>query len=228
MNRLLLIPARGNSKGLPGKNIALLGGRPLIAWTIEQAISSKMGRVVVSTDSPEIAAIAKREGVEVPFVRPAKLATDEAGSFGVAEHALQWAGDNFGDVPEILVLLQPTSPFRAAGDIVSGVKLLETSGAPAVVGVCRAVTHPWMTRRLDSQGCLVSFCEVPADVKRRQDFSEAYEVNGAFYAIRSQVLLEQKIFEPRGTVAYMMPEERSIDIDTTDDLARAERELARR
>lgn len=189
---------------------------------------SKMGGVVVSTDSPEIAAVAEREGALVPFLRPAELATDVAGSFEVAEHALRWFGENTGTVPGILVLLQPTSPFRTADDIVAGVELLEVSGAPAVVGVCEARTHPWMTRRLDSQGCLVPFCEVAADVKRRQDFPVAYEVNGAFYAIRSKVLLEQKTFEPVGTAAYAMPDERSIDIDNAEDLARAEWELARR
>lgn len=217
MNSLLLIPARGGSKGVPKKNISLLGGRPLIAWTIEQALASNAGEVIVSTDCETIAAAAKHAGAEVPFMRPSELATDEAGSFEVAEHALRWLGENNGAIPQILVLLQPTSPFRTAADIVDGIALLESSAAPAVVGVCAAGTHPWMTRKVNTDGTLECFCEVPIGSKRRQDFPKAYEVNGAFYAIRTRALLEKETFEPPGTLALVMPCERSLDIDTPED-----------
>lgn len=219
---LLLVPARGGSKGIPGKNIRPLGGRPLIDWTIREALASNAGRVVVSTDSGEIAAIARQCGAEVPFLRPAELATDETGSFEVAEHALKWAETHFGELPGLLVLLQPTSPFRTAEDIVSAVKLVENSGAPAAIGVCEANPHPWMTRKIMPDGSLDHFVAFPSHIKRRQDFPPAYAINGAMYVIRSSVLLEKKTFQPAGTLAFAMPRERSLDIDTQDDLEIAE------
>lgn len=218
MNRLLLIPARGGSKGIPGKNIVPLGGKPLIAWTIGPALQCDMGRVLVSTDDGEIATVAGNAGAEVPFLRPAELATDEAGSFEVAEHALKWVETSSNELPELLVLLQPTSPFRTAEDIVSAVKLVETSGAPAAVGVCEANPHPWMTRKIMPDGSLDHFVAFPSHIKRRQDFPPAYAINGAMYVIRSSVLLEKKTFQPEGTLAFIMPRGRSIDIDSPEDL----------
>jgi len=227
MKRLLLIPARGGSKGVFKKNIALLGGKPLISRTIEQALASRAGSVIVSTDCEEIAAIARNAGAELPFMRPAELATDKAGSFEVAEHALRWVGDNYGAAPEILVLLQPTSPFRSAEDIAASLKLLEESGAPAVISVCEARTHPWMIRRISSSGALEYFIEGSEGATRRQDFPTAYEVNGAVYAIRANVLLTQRTFQPEGTRAYVMPNERSLDIDSVTNLRQAEWHLAK-
>ncbi len=200
----------------------------MIAWTIGPALESGLGRVLVSTDSEEIAAVAGREGAEVPFLRPAELAGDEAGSFEVAEHALKWVETSSGELPELLVLLQPTSPFRTADDIVAAVRLVENSGAPAAIGVCEADPHPWMTRRIGPDGVLDYFVEVPEHIKRRQDFLPAYAVNGAIYVIRSRVLLEKKTFQPAGTLAYVMPQERSLDIDLPSDLQLAEWMAARR
>lgn len=226
MKRLLLIPARGGSKGVCRKNIASLGGKPLICWTIDQALASRAGSVMVSTDCEEIAAVARNAGAEVPFMRPPELATDEAGSFEVAEHALRWVGENDGAAPEILVLLQPTSPFRSVEDIAASLKLLEESGAPAVISVCEARTHPWMIRRISSGGALEYFIEGSEGATRRQDFPTAYEINGAVYAIRTKVLLTQRTFQPKGTRAYVMPNERSLDIDSATDLRQAEWQLA--
>jgi CMP-N,N'-diacetyllegionaminic acid synthase len=228
MSRLFLIPARGGSKGIPRKNIVPLGGRPLIAWTIGVALESALGRVLVSTDSQEIAAVASREGAEVPFLRPAELAGDYSGSFEVAEHALKWVETSSGESPELLVLLQPTSPFRTAGDIIAAIRLVENSDAPAVIGVCEADPHPWMTRRIGPEGMLDYFVEVPKHIKRRQDYPPAFAVNGAIYAIRSRVLLEKKTFQPPGTLAYLMPQERSLDIDLPSDLQFAEWMATRR
>jgi len=227
MTRLLLIPARGGSKGIPGKNIATLGGKPLIAWTIEQALQCGQGRVLVSTDSEEIATVARDAGAEVPFLRPAELAGDEAGSFEVAEHALNWVETSSGELPELLVLLQPTSPFRTVDDIVAAVRVVENSVAPAVIGVCEANPHPWMTRQIGPNGLLDYFVKVPEHIKRRQDFPPAYVVNGAIYVIRARVLLEKKTFQPAGTLAYVMPQERSLDIDLPSDLQLAEWMAAR-
>jgi len=228
MNRLLLIPARGGSKGIPRKNLSLLGGLPLIAWTIKEALASKTGRVIVSTDCEEIADAARQAGAEVPFLRPAELAADDTPSFDVAAHAVNWWRENNGAWPETLVLLQPTSPFRSAEDISAGAKLLESSSAPAVVAVCEARSHPYLSRKIGPDGVLEYFLEGSEKASRRQDFPAAYQVNGALYVIRTQVLLAEKSFQPRGTRAYVMPPERSLDIDSAADLRQAEWQLAGR
>lgn len=227
MKRLLLIPARGGSKGIPRKNLVELGGRPLLAWTVGEALSSGQGRVVVSTDCGEIAAVAKECGAEVPFLRPSELAGDEVGSWEVAMQALAEL-EKEGAKFDVLVLLQPTSPLRRAEDIGAAVRLLEASGGPAVVGVCVASTHPWMARRILPGGELEGFCAVPEGVKRRQDFPVAYEVNGAMYAIWTEVLRRAGTFHPAGALAYEMPRSRSVDIDTLEDLELARWRLGER
>ena len=228
MNRLLLIPARGGSKGLPGKNLLPLGGMPLLAWTVKAALASSAGRVVVTTDSEEIAAAARQAGAEVPFLRPAELAADHTRSIDVALHAIDWCEKNNQALPEVCVLLQPTSPFRDAADIRAGVKLLEESEAPAVISVREARTHPWMSRKIGPGGVLEYFVEGSSRASRRQDFPQAFEINGAFYAIRTKFLRSEKTFQPAGTLAYVMPPERSLDIDNAADLHQAEWQLAGR
>lgn len=228
MNRLLLITARGGSKGLPGKNILPLGGKPLIAWSIEQALDCGLGPVIVSTDSEEIAAVSRAFGAEVPFLRPAELATDTASSVDVAEHALEWFRGQHGLLPEILVLLQPTGPFRRIADITAAVAMVEEGGAPAAIGVCEAHPHPWMTRRMSADGTLHPFCEIPKILKQRQDFPPAWNINGTIYVIRSSVLLEGRTFLPPGTVGHVMPVSCSIDIDTREDLEFANFLVSRR
>lgn len=194
----------------------------MIGWTIAPALQCGLGRVIVSTDSAEIAEMAREIGAEVPFLRPAELAGDETGSVEVAEHALRWVESASGGIPELLVLLQPTSPFRTADDIAQAVRLVENSAAPAAIGVCEADPHPWLTRRIKQDGSLDNLVEVPAFVRRRQEFPPAYAINGAVYVIRSRVLLEKKTFQPPGTLAYVMPRERSLDIDLPSDLQLAE------
>jgi CMP-N-acetylneuraminic acid synthetase len=227
-NPLLLIPARMGSKEIPNKNLVLLGGKPLITWTIEQALLARVGSVVVSTDSPEIAKVAMSAGASVPFLRPQKLAGDNVKTIDVVQHALEWLSQNLSFMPRTVVLLQPTSPFRSADDILTGLRLLETSEAPAVVSVCEANTHPWTTRKLDSYGCLSLFCQISSSPRRRQEMPPAYQLNGALYIIHSHVLLETRSFEPPGTRAILMPAERSLDIDSPADLEWAQWQLSRR
>lgn len=222
MKRLLIVPARGGSKGIPGKNLVQIGGMPLIVWTIKEALASNAGTVIVSTDSEDAAAIAKKAGAEVPFLRPAELSTDRTPSLDVVLHAVDWWHEKKGIWPEICVLLQPTSPFRTAADILAGLKLLEESNAPAVVAVREARTHPWISRKIGPGGVLEYFFEGSSRVSRRQDFPDAFEVNGALYAIRTAVLRSEKTFQPEGTLAYVMPQERSLDIDNVSDLRHAE------
>lgn len=177
---------------------------------------------MVSTDSEKIAKVARDAGAEVPFLRPASLSTDQASSQDVAEHALQWLLRHKRTTPDILVLLQPTSPFRSAEDISAGLDLLERSGAPAVVGVCESLAHPFVARKIEEDGTLSYFMDDAALARRRQDFPLAYQVNGALYIIRTAALRKGKSFQPSGARAYLMPPERSLDIDTAADLSRAE------
>jgi CMP-N-acetylneuraminic acid synthetase len=186
---LAVIPARGGSKGLPNKNLKHLGGVPLIAHTIRAAKqASTLDRVILSTDSPEIAKAGKRYGVEVPFLRPAELATDEAPVAPVLAHAVSWAEKDRGKPVDVVVSLLATSPFRKAQHIDEGVRLLFSSEAESVVGLCTARHNPyWMwvihngeVKRLFSEGGKFS---------RRQDLHVVYRAKGAFYAKRRHEIL---------------------------------------
>ena len=218
-----VVPARGGSRQVPRKNIADVYGRPLIAWTVDAGLrAASIDRVVVSTDDEEIAEAAREAGAEVPFVRPGWLATDEAGSVEVALHAV----DALGGETAWLVLLQPTSPLRAPEDIDAAVQLATARNA-ACVSVCEASTHPHLCVHLDADLRMSPWIDEPAP-DRRQDLEPAYAVNGAVYVIRPTDLREHQTFQPGGTVAYVMPVERSLDIDTPFDLDVARLLLGRR
>lgn len=218
---LALVPARGGSKGLPRKNVLPLDGRPLIGWTLAAAAGSRyLDRCVVSTDDAEIAAVARAEGGEVPFMRPAKLASDRADSFSVISHAL-------GQLPgyDLLVLLQPTSPLRSAEDIDATLETLLQHRAPACVSVVEPGKSPYWSYRTDDNARLVPLLEPRFSRMRRQDLPTAYVLNGAVYAARTEWLSIQRGFVGDGTVAYIMPAARSVDIDSAFDLALAELHL---
>lgn len=223
MNVVALVTARGGSKGLPGKNVRLLGGKPLISWSIEAALrSTNVARVLVSTDDPVIADAARQAGGEVPFLRPPELARDDSPHIDVALHALQWLAETAGTMPGYLLLLQPTSPLRRTEDIDESVAIAARRGAVAVVGVTEAPSHPLKTFRLDDAGTLVPFVDSPIAYKRRQDLPLALAENGAIYLTRTDVLRSSRSFVPPGSVPYVMPAHRSIDIDSALDLALAE------
>lgn len=220
MTVVALIPARGGSKGIPRKNIAPLAGRPLIAWTITAALASgRLQRVIVSTDDEEIAHVAREHGAEVPFLRPPELAGDESTAVDVALHALDALGT---PGPDALLLLQPTSPLRSATDICDAIDLAEQSQADAVIGICEATPHPYLARSLDADGKLRNFSTVPPQLTRRQDYPPAYVLNGAIYLNRCASLRATRSFEPPGALGFIMPPERSIDIDAPLDLQIAE------
>lgn len=213
-----LIPARGGSKSIPRKNIVPVGGKPLIAWTIEAALGSKLlDRVYVSTDDEEIASVSRAHGAEVPFMRPAELASDEAGSLGVALHALDWMSAHGGE-PDYLLLLQPTSPLRTTEDIDGAIRLAEEHDASAVLGVCEASPHPWLARQISAEGVLSDFFPLEKKPTRRQDYPPAYMINGALYLNRATSLRTGRTFQPPDARAYVMPAERSLDIDTPLEL----------
>jgi CMP-N-acetylneuraminic acid synthetase len=217
-----LIPARGGSKGIPRKNICTLGGSPLIAWTIKAASESRyLDRTVVSTEDDEIAQVALAQRAEVPFLRPTNLSGDTATAVDVALHALR-AMEALGFQARMLVLLQPTSPFRSAGAIDCAIELLEQHPErPAVVGVRPVTEPPWWMKTLDARGVLQDFLPSSYGSTRRQDCPHLFIPNGAVYAIRVSALLETLSFCPRGSMALQMSPQESLDIDEQEDLDRA-------
>lgn len=226
---LALIPARGGSKGVPNKNIAPVGGRPLIAWSILAAQQARsVDRVVVSTDSPAIAAVARAWGAEVPFLRPAELARDDTPGIAPALHALRWLEEHEGRLPDALLYLQPTSPLRSAVDIDGAVALLEERAADAIVSGTPAAQHPYWVKRLDAEGRIQSFLEGALAATRRQDLPPAYALNGAIYLCRSTVLLARESWYTERTHMYVMPESRSLDVDSHWELHLADLLLSAR
>ncbi len=213
-----LITARGGSKSIPRKNVQPLGGKPLIAWTIEAALHSPaLDRVIVSTDDHEIAQISRDWGAEVPFLRPAALAQDDSDHVSVVMHAIQWLAENLDIHPEYVMLLQPTSPFRSAEDISAAVALARQHEAPAVVSVSEARCHPYLAKRITADGRLADFVTADLAYLRRQDLPPVYALNGAIYLNRPESLVRDRTFLPPGTIPYIMPPERSLDIDSPWD-----------
>ncbi len=210
---LALIPARGGSKGLPGKNIRPAGGKPLIAWTIEAARGARLvDRVVLSSDDAAIIAVAREWGCEAPFVRDARLAADDTPTIDVVLDAL-------GRVPGYpwVVLLQPTSPLRLAADIDGAIGRCAALGAPSCVSVCAVRESPYWMYRLGQDGRLAPLLPGAAPT-RRQDLPPVYAPNGAVYVARADWLARERKFITTDTVAWEMPPERSLDIDTESDL----------
>ncbi len=218
-----IIPARGGSKGIPGKNITMLAGKPLIAWTIEAARSATaIDRIIVSTDSQAIADVAKEYGAEVPFLRPSELGRDETPGAPPIAHALRWLAHHQNYEPELTLCLQPTSPLRLASDIENAHLLFRDSVAEAVVGLTLAAQHPYWMKKKGSDGLIEPFIGGENSKLRRQDLPEVFAVNGAIYLVRSDLFLIGESFYPPKTYGYVMPPERSIDIDSMLDMAMAE------
>ena len=219
---LALITARGGSKGLPGKNVRPLGGRPLVAWSVAAARASRyVDRVVLSSDDAAIQEAARAAGADVPFTRPAALASDTATSLDVVNHALD-------QLPgfDLLVLLQPTSPLRTADDID---RCLEAcgpdGGAPAAVSVVETDKSPHWMFTLGPDARLHRLLDGPVP-DRRQDAPRVMVLNGAVYVARIPWLAQARTFVTPETVAHVMPRERSVDIDTALDFALTEQLLA--
>lgn len=216
---LVIIPARGGSKRLPGKNIKNFCGKPLIAWTIEIAKKCKfVDRVIVSTDDESIAKIARKYGAEVPFIRPASLASDTASSMDVIVHAVKKMQDNESYFPDAICLLQPTSPLRTSTDIGDAFKLFIKNKANACVSVVSTKISPYFANTIDKNGVYHNYF-VPGGRKyvSRIKKQNTYFLNGSIYIIKTDVFLKERIFEPKNTVAYVMDEYSSVDIDTIDD-----------
>ena len=215
MKVLAVIPARGGSKAIPDKNLADLAGRPLIDWTIQAAKSSRLiDRVIVSTDSEAIADAAKRSGASVPFKRPAELSDDSSSGTLAVIHAVRWLGDTEGYDPDVVICLQPTSPFRTSRDIDQALSLLREKNADAVVSVTAAESHPYWMKKVLADGRLSRWLDVDGSSIVRQELPAVWTLNGAIYAAKRTVLLERGTWYTDSCYAYVMPAERSLDIDT--------------
>ncbi|MDE6346170.1 MAG: acylneuraminate cytidylyltransferase family protein [Muribaculaceae bacterium] len=218
MKPLIIIPARGGSKGIPKKNIVPLNGRPLIDYTIKAALEiADVEQVILSTDSDEIAETARQCGLDVPYMRPAALATDTAGSREVILDVMDWA-DRQGREYDAVVLLQPTSPLRTAGDIAGAMALYDEADADMVVSVAEARSNPYYNCfETDDDGYL-HVSKGDGLYTRRQDVPPAYEYNGAVYVIRPESIRKMAMGAFPRRVPYVMPAERSVDIDAPVDL----------
>ena len=216
-----LIPARGGSKTVPSKNIRLLAGKPLIAWTIETALASpSLDRVIVSTDDPEIAEISRTYGAEVPFMRPADLAGDTVPDLPVFEHAYKWFRGPENDPPDAVVWLRPTAPLRTVDDIEAALKLLVDSEADSVRSVCPVEHHPYWMQRLDGNRLLPFDDQIEiSKYYRRQLLPPAYRLNGAVDAILCRTAPSEGMLFSGDMRGYVMPIERSLDVDTELDFA---------
>lgn len=219
-----VVVARGGSKGLPRKNVLRVGGKPLIAWTVEAARQSNLlDRTILSTDDAEIAAIAAEWGCEVPFMRPAELATDHASIYDTLFHALDAEGEGF----DYVVLLQATSPGRAATDIDAAIRTCFERGAPACVSLSEAAKAPhWMFTLSDGERLQPLFGWEPFR-RRRQELPASFVVNGAVFVADIDWLRRNGNFYSPETVAWIMPAERSVDVDSVVDLRWFESLLSR-
>jgi CMP-N-acetylneuraminic acid synthetase len=228
-----VVTARGGSKGIPGKNLKPLAGKPLLAYTIEAAHhAGVLDRLILSTDDDAIASYGRSLGCDVPFIRPASLALDETIHLDVMTHAVEWMRDRARYDPDLVMILQPTSPLRSADDIRRSVELIASTGADSVVSVSEVPPHynPMRTLRVGADGLATLFVTgdaVRRRINRRQDMPAAWTMNGAIYLFRTPVLFaaEPSLYGDR-TAAYVMPAERGISIDDLEDWASAERALA--
>lgn len=226
MRILALITARGGSKRLPGKNLRPLGGTPLIVWSIDVAKRiPAICDILVSTDNAAIAEVARKAGADVPWLRPAELATDTASSVDVCLHALNLYESAQGKVDGLL-LLQPTSPFRSSATVLRGMELFQKNQHRPVIGVSPAKSHPMWCFKLEG-GTLRPFMEGEGLPLRSQDLPPAYVVNGAFYLIGPEDLRKRRSFYGDDVVPLLIEDpDESIDIDTERDWKMAETVLA--
>ncbi len=223
INTLIVVPARSGSKGLPDKNIKLLGGKPLLVWT-SQAITQAGLRgclSILSTDSANYVEIGRQAGMEVPFIRPADCATDSASAMQVVEHALDWFWQQYACLPEKLMWLQPTSPFRSPAIIQQALAMMTEQRVDAVIG-CKEIHRDLSALFRCDGGFLAPLNRDKPTQTSRQQIKPLLTPNGAMYLCKTAYLLEQKSFYPPKTVPLVMNAVQSLDIDTEEDWAIAE------
>jgi CMP-N-acetylneuraminic acid synthetase len=213
-----LIPARGGSKGVPGKNLREVAGRPLIAHSIIRGKEcSLLDHVIVSTDSSAIADVAREYNAEVPFVRPDYLANDTAGMLPVMQHAITESESEFGETVELLVLLEPTGPLRTVDDIVSSIRMIGAEDCDAVVSGTETKCNPFYNSVKEVDGYFKIVTDINSIIGRRQDAPEVFDLLPYVWVYRRRALMDEKLRIPRMTCLYRIPRERAIDLDTIED-----------
>ena len=218
-----IIPARGGSKSVPKKNIRLLAGKPLIAYTIETAQKCKMlDRTIVSTDNVEIAEVAKKYGGDVPFMRPKELALDVTPTLPVLQHAVSFIEKNEDVHVDVIVLLDPTSPSRRIEDIEDCIQKLERENVDSVVTICEVDHNPYFVMMELNDDRLVPLIKSDKVITRRQDAPIVYRLNAAVYAIKRDVLMNANKIITDNTMPVIMPTELSTHIDHEIDFEFAE------
>jgi CMP-N-acetylneuraminic acid synthetase len=223
-----VIPARGGSKGIPRKNIRLLAGKPLLQYTIEAAHAAKhLSRVILSTDDPEIAAVGRQCGLDVPFLRPPELARDDAPTLPVLQHAVDFL-EKAGECFDAVCLLQPTAPLRRAEDIQGCINLLEETDADSVVTVLPVPPeyNPHWVYFRTRDGFLKLSTGEDSPIPRRQLLPPAFHREGSVYLVRRDVLMERNSLYGSKVVGYPIDPSRSVNIDTPADWSRAEAAIA--
>ncbi len=221
---IAIIPARAGSKGLPGKNIKPLCGKPLVAYTIKAALkATSINRVIVSTDSEEIACIAKDAGAEIPFLRPPELATDDSIALDAYMYTCNKLIDKESISIESFTVLQPTSPLRNSHDINNAIEIFNSKHADSVISVKENPTPIEWLKVIKANGVLNSLSSNEVNqLLNRQVYKKTYVPNGAIYVFRLSFLVKQKHYYSERTYPYIMPLERSVDIDSSIDFDIAE------
>lgn len=227
MKNIAIITARSGSKGLKDKNIRILNGKPLMAYTIEAAIKSGMfDEIMVSTDSKEYASVAIKYGAKVPFLRTKKNSDDNASSWDVVKEVVKKYKD-MGKEFNTVCMLQPTSPLRIAEDIVNGYKLFNEKKADTVIAVCKTQHSPLWSNTLDESNCMKGFISDDILNCPRQKLQQYYRINGALYIRKISTLYNEGNMYDCNCYAYVMPRERSVDIDTMLDFRIAQAMMER-
>lgn len=227
MKNIAIIPARSGSKGLIDKNIRLLCGKPMLAYSIEAAEKSEIFDVVhVSTDSEQYAEIAKKHGADVPFLRSEELSNDTANTWDVVRYVLKKYKE-LGKCFDVVTVLQPTSPLRTKEDITNAFNIYLSKSATAVVGVCEMEHSPLWSNTLNENLCMKGFLSKVTNVQRQQ-LATYYRINGAVYMIDSEIIEDNMEIYGEKSYAYIMPKERSIDIDDIMDFKIAEMYMKKR
>ena len=225
MNICVTIAARGGSKGLPGKNIKQLMGKPLIAYTIEQASACRMiDRVIVSTDSVEIAAVARKFHADVPFLRPKKLAADKTGKLCVLQHAVEYLKEKEGYSPDYVVDLDPTSPLRIVEDIKGCIRLMIKKPCDVVITGSLAKKNPYFNMVEEGKNQKIRLCKTNYQNKPccRQAAPKVYDMNASIYVYKTASLMKMRSLWDGFVRLYEMPPERSVDIDREIDFKMVE------
>ena len=221
---LVIIPARGGSKGLPWKNIKVLWVKPLVEWSIEAGLKSKyVDEVMTSTDDEKIAEISKKYGASVPFLRPSELASDTATTFDTVKHTIDYYKNELKKEFDYIVLLEPTSPLREVFDIDMAIEILLESRADSIVGICKTESqNPAFLVSKNENGLISGYENKDMVVLRRQEIKDVYFFEGTIYVSKTDVLLDKKTFYHDNTIGYEVPKYKALEIDDIIDFVMVE------